>query len=250
MSCPDIFVRRLGLAALAAGMAVAVAGTAAAQSMVVRSTGPSAGKYPTGSKLKGADRVTLVAGDRVVLMQNGKTRTLAGPGTFSAGGTVEANQTVGTTVARMLAAGPQGRVRGGVSRGPADKPLPPNIWVLDYSEGGTFCVANPASFLLWRPFMETDQLLKIERDGKSETIAFVAGANYRKWPTEAMPLAYDVDYRLSGAGLAAPVTVRFAAMEAIPATAEGAAEALMAKGCTSQLDRLVDAMSEAEAAGG
>ena len=92
MSLPDLPKGRLALTAAAAIMAVAVVGTAAAQSMVVRSTGPSASKYPTGAKLKSSDRLTLVAGDKVVLMQAGKTRTLSGPGTFGASGTIQASQ--------------------------------------------------------------------------------------------------------------------------------------------------------------
>src|SRR3546814_6106243 len=83
MSCPDLTMRRLALASVAAVAAVALAGTAAAQSMVVRSTGPSASKYPAGARLKASDRLTLAAGDRIVLIQAGKTRTLSGPGTFS-----------------------------------------------------------------------------------------------------------------------------------------------------------------------
>ena len=82
MSFPDFRTRRLGLTTAAAAIAFAVAGTAAAQSMVVRSTGPSASKYPTGAKLKASDKLTLVAGDKIVLMQGGKTRTLSGPGTY------------------------------------------------------------------------------------------------------------------------------------------------------------------------
>ena len=42
-------------------------------------------------------------------------------------------------------------------------------------------------------------------------------------------------------------TVRFAAMDAAPDTVEGSVDMLMAKGCTRQLNRLVDTMSEAEA---
>src|SRR3546814_8921487 len=84
----------------------------------------------------------------------------------------------------------------------------PNVWLLDYREGGTFCVADPARLMLWRPHMESDQLLRIEQGGKAETVAFVVGANFRKWPTETIPVQYGVDYRLSGAGLAAPVTGR------------------------------------------
>ena len=251
MFFPDVRTRRLGLAATAAVIALTVAGTAAAQSMVVRSTGPSATKYPTGAKLKSADKLTLVAGDKVVLMQAGKTRTLSGPGTFGASGTVQASQSMSGTVTRMLAKGPTMRSRGGFSRGepntiPVDARAP-NLWLLDYREGGTFCVADPATLLLWRPNMEGDTALEIENAGKKATVAIVDGANFRKWPTDQLPVQYGVDYRLSGAGLARPVTVRFTSMDNPPDTIEGSIDMLMAKGCSPQLDRLVDAMSEGEA---
>ncbi|WP_428682988.1 hypothetical protein [Sphingopyxis sp.] len=254
MSFPDISMRRLGLTAAAAIAVVAFAGTAAAQSMVVRSTGPSAGKYPTGTKLKSTDKLTLAAGDKIVLMQAGKTRTLSGPGTFGATGQIQANQNMGATVTRMLSTGPTMRSRGGFSRGPND-PAPiyaraPNLWLLDYREGGTFCVVDPATLLLWRPNMDTDELLSIEHGGKTEKVALVELSNFRKWPTDLMPVEYGTDYRLSGAGLAAPVTVRFTKMDAIPDTVEGSVDLLMAKGCGPQLNRLVDAMSESETSGG
>jgi hypothetical protein len=251
MSFPDFPMRRLGLTAAAAIAAVAVVGTAAAQSMVVRSTGPSAAKYPTGAKLKSADKLTLVAGDKVVLMQAGKTRTLSGPGTFGATGTVQASQSLGGNVTRMLAKGPTMRSRGGFSRGPND-PVPtearaPNLWLLDYREAGTFCVLDPAMLMLWRPNMEGDTALEIESAGKKATVAIVDGANFRKWPTDVLPVQYGADYRLSGGSLARPVTVRFAAVENAPDTVEGSIDMLMAKGCSPQLNRLVDTMSEAEA---
>lgn len=252
MSFPDFRMRRLGLTAAAAIMAVAVAGTAAAQSMIVRSTGPSASKYPTGAKLKSADKITLVAGDKVVLMQAGKTRTLSGPGTFGASGTVQASQSLSGNVSRMLAKGPTMRSRGGFSRGGPNDPTPaearaPNLWLLDYREAGTFCVADPATLMLWRPNMEGDTALEIEGAGKKTTVALVDGANFRKWPTDILPVQSGVDYRLSGGGLAAPVTVRFARLETVPDTVEGSIDTLMAKGCSPQLNRLVDTVSEAGA---
>jgi hypothetical protein len=251
MSFPDFRMRRVGLAAAAAVAAVAVVGTAAAQSMVVRSTGPSASKYPTGAKLKSADKLTLVAGDKVVLMQAGKTRTLSGPGTFGATGTVQASQSLGGNVTRMLAKGPTMRSRGGFSRGPGDETpanvRAPNLWLLDYREAGTFCVLDPINLMLWRPNMEGDTALEIESGGKKTTVAIVDGANFRKWPTDVLPVQYGTDYRLSGGGLAKPVTVRFSAVENAPDTAEGSVDMLMAKGCAPQLNRLVDTMSEAEA---
>ncbi|KQZ65399.1 hypothetical protein EEB18_005970 [Sphingopyxis sp. OPL5] len=252
MSCPEIRTRRLGLTAAAALVAIAVTGTAAAQSMVVRSTGPSASKYPAGTKLKNSDRVTLVAGDKVVLIQGGKTKTLTGAGTFTAGATVVASQSMGTTVTRMMAKRPMA-TRGGASRGPEEMSAEnraPNLWLLDYRAGGTFCVADPATLMLWRPDMTSDTALTIASGDKSETVAIVSGAQFRKWPTDSLPVQYDVDYRLSGGGLAAPVTVRFAALAAMPETPDAAGEMLLGKGCTPQLDRLVDAMAESEATGG
>ncbi len=251
MSFPDIRMRRLGLAAAAAIAAVAIAGTAAAQSMVVRSTGPSAAKYPAGTKLKSSDKLTLASGDKVVLMQAGKTRTLSGPGTFGATGTVAASQSLGGNVTRMLAKGPTMRSRGGFSReGVTQAPTElraPNLWLLDYREAGTFCVLDPAVLMLWRPNMVGDTALEIESAGKKTTVAIVDGANFRKWPTDVLPVQYGTDYRLSGGGLAKPVTVRFSAVENAPDTVEGSIDMLMAKGCSPQLNRLVDTMSEAEA---
>lgn len=251
MSFPDFRMRRLGLSAAAVIAAIACVGTAAAQSMVVRSTGPSASKYPAGAKLKSADKLTLVTGDKVVLMQAGKTRTLSGPGTFGATGTVQASQSLGGNVTRMLAKGPTMRSRGGFSRGPGDETpanvRAPNLWLLDYREAGTFCVLDPAVLMLWRPNMEGDTALEIESAGKKATVAIVDGANFRKWPTDVLPVQYGTDYRLSGGGLAKPVMVRFAAIENAPDTVEGSVDMLMAKGCSLQLNRLVDTMSEAEA---
>lgn len=251
MSFPDFRMRRLGLSAAAAAAAVAMVGTAAGQSMVVRSTGPSASKYPTGAKLKSADKLTLVAGDKVVLMQAGKTRTLSGPGTFGATGTVQASQSLGGNVTRMLAKGPTMRSRGGFSRGAGDETpanvRAPNLWLLDYREAGTFCVLDPINLMLWRPNMEGDTALEIESGGKKTTVAIVDGANFRKWPTDVLPVQYGTDYRLSGGGLAKPVTVRFSAVENAPDTVEGSVDMLMTKGCSPQLNRLVDTMSEAEA---
>ncbi|HET6537813.1 MAG TPA: hypothetical protein VFG34_06830 [Sphingopyxis sp.] len=247
MSLPKLMMRRLPLA-IAATTALALAGTAAAQSMVVRSTGPSAAKFPAGSRVKDNDRLTLVAGDKLVLMKNGKTRTLSGPGSFQTSGPVTASQNTSTAVTRMLAKGPTMRSRGGFSRGSDENSISdaraPNLWLLDYREAGTFCVNDASGLLLWRPEMDSDQLLQIKQADHSETVAFVSGANYRKWPVETLPLIFGVDYQLSGAGLSAPVSVRFTAIDAVPDGPDASVEALLAKGCSAQADRLIDAMAE------
>ena len=64
-----------------------------------------------------------------------------------------------------------------------------------------------------------------------------------------MPVQYGIDYKLSGAGLPAPVTIRFTPLDAIPDSAERSFDMLMAKGCTPQFNRLVDTMADEEQAG-
>lgn len=261
MPFPKVKSRRLALTALAVALGAGISVSALADSTVVRSTGPSAAKYPIGKKFKSGERVELVAGDRLVLMEKGTTRTLAKPGTFNATGPVQISQNMSTTVTRMISKGGTGRSRGGFTRGPGDtmavaaaEMRAPNVWLLDYRQGGTFCVADPATLLLWRPDMAADQLLTIDAGkgagAKSETVALITGANFRKWPTDTVPVQYDMDYQLSGAGLANPVTVRFKALTAMPESADEAVSSLLKNGCGGQLERLVDAMSEAEVAGG
>jgi len=253
MSCPDFRIGRLGLTTAAACIAIAVAGAAAAQSMVVRSTGPSATKYPTGTKFKAGDRVTLVAGDKLVLIQSGKTRTLSGAGTFNASGVVQVSQSMGSTVSRMIAKKPPLQSRAGASRGPGEiEPAyvrAPNLWLLDYREGGTFCVADPAALLLWRPDASTGTIVTVEGAGKTGRAELKADSQFKRWPAE-VPLQYGVDYRFSGGGLAAPVTIRFTPLETLPETPDASADILTAKGCTPQLDRLVDALQDPASATG
>lgn len=256
MSCHNL--RRTGLTAAALAAALAITGTAAAQSMVVRSSGPSAKTYPIGKKLGATDKLVLAAGDKIVLMTKGTTRTLSGPGTFSASGTVQVSQTMGTTVTRMISKGTSGRSRGGFTRevGTAGMPLAatraPNLWLLDYRYGGTFCVADPATLLVWRPDNSGDTLLKVETGegtgAQVQTVAMLDGSNSRRWPTDVMPVAYGTPYRLTGSDAATPVAVTFTPVETLPETPEEMADLLLAKGCSVQLERLVDAMAEAEAA--
>lgn len=245
-------------AALLLLASVSWSGAALAQVMVVRSTGPSAAKYPVGKKLAANDRVTLVAGDKLVLIDKGKTRTLTRPGTHNASAAVEANQTLTSTMTRMIARDGAMRSRGGFTRGPGEtdalaaEARAPNLWLIDVRTGGDFCVADPARLLFWRPEMAGDALLRIEvpsEEAKVETLAFVEGQAFRRWPADTLPLRFEQDYRISGAGAASPVNIRFHQLDSLPETPDAIADLLLSKGCTGQLERLVDTMSEEESAG-
>lgn len=94
----------------------ATPGEQGATILVVRTSGPVAARYPAGSRLKADDRLTLVAGDRIVLLERGGTRTLTGPGTFAAGGLARGGDATGYLATRLLAH-PVTRTRAGAVRG-------------------------------------------------------------------------------------------------------------------------------------
>jgi hypothetical protein len=232
------------LAVIATFGALGTAAPALADALVVRSTGPSAATYPVGRRLADSDRIVLRAGDRVVVVGNAGTRTLSGPGNFPVRAGAIANGGSRATLRRYISAGGSATIsRTGAVRGDTgtDTLRAPNLWVVDIARSGTFCVADAASLNLWRGNLNADTLLTVERlDTPGTTparLAFVAGQALRLWPTDTMPVTEGARYRLSGAGLAAPVEVTFALSGPPSADAnEGAvAEMLATRGCTGQL---------------
>ena len=73
---------RFARAALGAALLFGIGGTAMAQNMIVRSTGPSASSYPAGKKMANDAKITLKAQDQVTILTEAGTRVLKGPGTY------------------------------------------------------------------------------------------------------------------------------------------------------------------------
>jgi hypothetical protein len=229
------------------------AAPALADTLVVRSTGPSAATYPVGRRLGDSDRIVLRTGDRVVVVGDAGARTLSGPGNFPVRAGAIANRGSRATLRRYISAGGSATIsRTGAVRGDpgADTPRAPNLWVVDIARGGTFCVSDAASLNLWRGNLDADTLLSVERlDARGTTparLAFVTGQALRLWPADVMPVTEGARYRLSGAGLAAPVEVTFALSgpPAADASAGAVAQMLATRGCTGQLADLGRALDE------
>lgn len=230
---------RIAIACAALGLSTA----AAADALVVRSTGTSAATYPVGRRLADTDRVVLRAGDRVVLVGEGGTRTLAGPGNFPVRATTQATQGRSTTLNRYLSASGGTISRTGAVRGSAADAQPPNLWVVNIAQGGTFCTTDMANVTLWRADMSADTLLMVENTANPEvktSLAFVAGQNFRRWPVEEMPITAGRSYRITGPGMGEASVISFVAMPALgtePA-AETVASALAERSCMGQLAQL------------
>src|SRR5687767_8423130 len=93
------------LAGVAAAAALAAAGVAHAQGVVVRSTGPSAAQYPQGKRLPANAKVTLRSGDRLTVLDKAGTRVLSGPGSFTLDSSVARDRGAASRVGSVLASG-------------------------------------------------------------------------------------------------------------------------------------------------
>jgi hypothetical protein len=229
---------RLSLVAFAAVAALS-ASAAAANILVVRASGPSAGAYPPGKALAPNARVTLRQGDTIVLLDGRGTRTLRGPGSFAAGAAAQ------VTTRGALTVNNNGRIgRIGASRGPNEQPRSPSIWHVDVSQSATVCVADPRSVVLWRPSATRSVNLSIAPASGGDaaaarTVAWTAGQSTLAWPAD-LRIMNDAEYRLSVEGVPVPTRLKFRLLPAAPAGLDAQAQAFIQNGCQTQLDVLID----------
>ncbi|WP_340266028.1 hypothetical protein [Sphingobium mellinum] len=229
------------MAALCTGLGLA--GPAAAETMVVRASGPSAATYRPGSKLADGGSLVLKAGDVVTLLDARGTRTLRGPGRFgvtvAAGAAPAGNVTLAALLdTKRVRRARTGAVRGNVSDAPPAPPHRPNLWLVDMGRSGAFCFADPAAVRLWRADAAKPATVSISGGHMRASVTFAAGETIAAWPA-SLPLADGISYHLDRG--ARVTDIRLAKVG--PSTTELAplASALIAQGCGAQLDLLVDA---------
>lgn len=225
----------------------AVAAPLSAATLVVRSAGPSAAAFPPGKVLQPTAKLALKVNDQVTLLDEHGTRTLRGPGSFTATATAAADTGTGNTaLAALTSQRGDRRVRIGAVRGvESSTGRPPNIWFVDSSRAGTVCVADPASATLWRPASEApDKTVITSVTGTSKaTVDWAPGQAVQSWPS-ALPIAEGARYRLA-TGASAPVEIRTTISGKPGNDVQGMASSLIAKGCTTQLDQLVETTAAA-----
>ncbi|CAN5280209.1 hypothetical protein BH09PSE3_BH09PSE3_07560 [soil metagenome] len=230
---------KLATAALALGLA----GSAVAGTIVIRADGPSKNAYPPGKSLSG--RVALRAGDTLVVLDERGTRTLTGPANIdlSAARTASAAPSALTSLIRNAGARQvrTGAVRGGTTVQASS----PNLWYIDTTRGGTVCLPDTTQATLWRKSMNDAATLTLTRgsDRKAVPLNFAVGQSVRSWPVADLPIAASTEYWLSGTGIAAPIAVRFETIGNPGTSPDAVAAALIGKGCSHQVDMLVAAGS-------
>ena len=217
----------------AASAALLLPSPAAAAVLVVRSSGPSAPTYPPGKALPDTHTLKLKASDTVVLLDSRGTRSLQGPGSFSASASaapaVNASPTAGTSARRVRL----GAVRGTNIR---------SVWQADLGQSGNVCVVNPADLGLYRANSgaEATVTLTDAATGKKADVHFAAGQANAPWPA-GLPAATGT--RIGVSGLGAPATLTLKLLSPVPSGLEGMAQSLIRANCQAQLDVLIDTFS-------
>ncbi|TVV70799.1 hypothetical protein [Sphingomonas solaris] len=234
--------------ALAIAGGAGLAAGASAETLVVRSSGPSMKAYPPGKALADSARIVLKPNDQVVILDGRGTRTLKGPGTFSPTLATDRPADLRATFADVSGRRARpGAVRG-VTVANTATAKSPNIWFVDIGRSSTQCVTDPARVILWRPDRAGESTLTISSAaGGSATVKWAAGDSTQSWPA-TLPVTAGAKYRLSWPGAAAPTTLTFALLGPNPTTGlEGMASALIKNGCEAQLDLLIETVAIPEA---
>ena len=234
-------IHHLAIAVLLATGATA----AAADILVVRSTGPSAKLFPPGKALPEKNQITLKANDMLVVLDGRGTRTLKGPGTFLPGAPQQATRTASATPATPQRRARIGAVRGGTTQTAA---RPATLWHVDVTRSSNICLADKSNVTLWRADATQPVTITVaQQGGGSKQMEWPAGQATLNWPSE-LPIAEGADYTLSWAGSAQPTKIKFKTLTEKPAGLEQMASSLILNSCDAQLDLLIETVKLPEEA--
>jgi hypothetical protein len=233
----------------AAVAATLIAAGAQANVLIVRATGPSANAYPAGKMLSDTTKIVLKPNDAVVLLDEHGTRTLRGPGNFSAIASAAAEQQ-GATAFASLEQRTDKRVRIGAVRGVnGTQARSPNIWYVDAGQTGATCIADPAKAMIWRPGSDVAATTVITgAGGTSATLSWGVGQAVQAWPA-TLPLTEGAKYDIN-TGTGVPGTITIALIGTPAADPQQIGQTLIQHGCKAQLDLLLTTVNATQTANG
>lgn len=237
---------RLTALALCGGLLAAPA--AALAGVVVKSSGPTASRYPVGTKLDDSSSITLREGDVVTVLTAEGTRVIRGAGTHKVGDRPQVANDRFAALTRKRAAN---RVRTGAVRNDSDEtPTNPSLWYVDVTRSGMICLYDLAAVRLWRPGTAgTSTYRVVDAAGPANVdVTFDDTVVIAALDPARLPIAEGGAYRVYGPDGALSADLRFVQIGEDFGTPDALAETLIAKGCTVQVEALANSL-EAAAAG-
>ena len=243
-------MKRAFAAAMLGGAALALP-VAAMAGVVVKSTGPSATKYPVGTKLGDDVRITLRDGDAVTVLTAQGTRVIKGAGTFRVGDRPQVASDRFASLTRKRAAT---RVRTGAVRdGIEGEVTNPSLWYVDITRSGTVCLYDLATVRLWRPATEGTATYRISAHGDTDAYADVTfddTVTVAALDPARLPVSEGGHYMVTGSDGTTTAHLNFVLLTGDFEAPDALAEALIARGCSVQLETLANTFEQtAEAAG-
>jgi hypothetical protein len=231
------------IAALALGGAALVLPVEAMAGVVVKSTGPSSTKYPVGTKLDDDASIALKEGDVVTVLTAEGTRVIKGAGTFRVGDRPQVASDRFASLTRKRAAT---RVRTGAVRGDSDGVATnPSLWYVDITRSGTICLYDLATVRLWRPGTEGTATYKIAAHGAGDATAEVTfddTVTVAALDPARLPITEGGHYMITAPDGTTSTAFNFVLLSEDYAAPDALAEALIAKGCSVQLEALATTM--------
>lgn len=230
----------LAAALVALAPAIAAAGT------VVASSGPSAGTYPVGTQIGDTQSIALREGDSLTVLDNGGTRVLRGPGTFTL--SRQSGQTRNRAFAALTTQRAAARARTGAVRNTqtGQEVRNPSLWYVNIDAPGTICLADPASVRLWRAETSAETVYSIVPagdPGAAVRITFPEMEMLAAWDP-SLELQEGETYTIGTAPKDEAVQVNFVFLDELPEDPEALAQVLIENGCMGQLEQLSTAMIE------
>ena len=239
------------LTALALAGAALALPAAAMAGVVVKSTGPSSTRYPVGTKIDDSASITLKAGDVVTVLTADGTRVIKGAGTFRVGDRPQVAADRFASLTRKRAAT---RVRTGAVRGETDQnPTNPSLWYVDVTRSGTICLYDLATVRLWRPGTDGTSTYTIaDHSGTAQAqVTFDDTVTVAALDPARLPVTEAGHYMITAPDGSAAAHINFVLLAEDYEAPDALAEALIAKGCTVQLETLASGLEAAvDASGG
>lgn len=233
------------LAAMALASAALLLPATAMAGVVVKSSGPSASKYPVGAKLDDSATITLREGDVVTVLTSQGTRVIRGAGTFRVGDRPQVANDRFASLTRKRAAS---RVRTGAVRGDLEsEPSNPSLWYVDITKSGTICLYDLATVRLWRPGTGGTATYRMAHAAGEMyvDVTFDETVMIAALDPSRLPIIEGANYGIYGSGAGPMATLNFVLLDQDYEQPDALAEALIAMGCNVQLEMLASSMEAA-----
>jgi len=223
-----------------------------ADSIVVRSTGPSSSEFAQGKKLASGAEIRLAAGDMLTVLDGAGTRVLRGPGRFKLDDRVVRDRSALAGLSRTLKDPPAVRAGAVRAAGASTYAMEGNklpagsIWLVDVDQGGKVCLPADTDLYLWRNQTADPQYMWLSEasGGGMVRLGWQPQTAGIAWPDKQVEPGVGHSYLLyPDGGEDNAVRIELVPLAEVPSDVAGLSQAFLDNGCVAQFERLADTLA-------